>query len=80
MKVNSVKLPKSFLAVNLSESNTFHKKEEHDENFQGTATIVEMTENHLSPRDEPKQKQEDPQEATNMNSEQTSILSDSQES
>lgn len=34
-----VKLPKSFLAVNLSESHTFHKKEDVDE---GMSTIAEM--------------------------------------
>lgn len=30
--MDRVKLPKSFLAVNLSESHTFHKKEESNEN------------------------------------------------
>jgi len=30
-KFHTVKLPKSFLAVNLSESHTFHKKDEHAE-------------------------------------------------
>ena len=29
--VNRVKLPKSFLAINLSESHTFHRKESQDE-------------------------------------------------
>lgn len=32
-------MPKSFLAVNLSESHTFHKKEDVDE---GVSTIAEM--------------------------------------
>jgi hypothetical protein len=38
-KINNirVKLPKSFLAVNLSESHTFHKKEE-TEDLPATAT------------------------------------------
>jgi inositol-hexakisphosphate/diphosphoinositol-pentakisphosphate 1-kinase len=42
--VDRVKLPKSFLAVNLSESHTFHKKEELDENpeSEGKATTEEM--------------------------------------
>lgn len=38
--MNRVKLPKSFLAVNLSESHTFHKKEEL-EHAQGDSTIAE---------------------------------------
>lgn len=42
--IHRVKLPKSFLAVNLSESHTFHKKEE-SENAQGdstTGTVAEV--------------------------------------
>ncbi|KAA8570234.1 hypothetical protein EYC84_002548 [Monilinia fructicola] len=39
-KFHQVKLPKSFLAVNLSESHTFHKKEEL-EHAQGDSTIAE---------------------------------------
>jgi inositol hexakisphosphate/diphosphoinositol-pentakisphosphate kinase len=34
-----VKLPKSFLAVNLSESHTFHKKEEQEEEPKGPITV-----------------------------------------
>jgi inositol hexakisphosphate/diphosphoinositol-pentakisphosphate kinase len=37
-----VKLPKSFLAVNLSETHTFHKKEELDDSQQTHSTIAEM--------------------------------------
>lgn len=37
-----VKLPKSFLAVNLSETHTFHKKEEPGGLPEGTATMAEM--------------------------------------
>ena len=45
LTINRVKLPKSFLAVNLSESHTFHKKEETNESNKSTqdkATIAEM--------------------------------------
>jgi hypothetical protein len=35
-----VKLPKSFLAVNLSETHTFHKKEEHDENSNSSSATA----------------------------------------
>ena len=44
LTVDRVKLPKSFLAVNLSESHTFHKKEESNENAdstEGKGTIAE---------------------------------------
>jgi len=37
-----VKLPKSFLAVNLSETHTFHKKEELDEGSNGSTTLPDM--------------------------------------
>ncbi|KAI9640488.1 inositol hexakisphosphate and diphosphoinositol-pentakisphosphate kinase [Ciborinia camelliae] len=40
-KFHQVKLPKSFLAVNLSESHTFHKKEEL-EHAEGDATMAEV--------------------------------------
>ncbi|QSZ32132.1 hypothetical protein DSL72_001701 [Monilinia vaccinii-corymbosi] len=40
-KFHQVKLPKSFLAVNLAESHTFHKKEEL-EHVQGDPTIADM--------------------------------------
>lgn len=44
-KFHTVKLPKSFLAVNLSESHTFHKKDEHEEVATGsTVTRVTSTE------------------------------------
>jgi inositol hexakisphosphate/diphosphoinositol-pentakisphosphate kinase len=35
-----VKLPKSFLAINLSETHTFHKKESQDETTNAEAAIV----------------------------------------
>jgi inositol-hexakisphosphate/diphosphoinositol-pentakisphosphate 1-kinase len=35
-KFHTVKLPKSFLAVNLSESHTFHKKDEHERDMAAT--------------------------------------------
>jgi inositol hexakisphosphate/diphosphoinositol-pentakisphosphate kinase len=41
---NRVKLPKSFLAVNLSESHTFHKKEETNESNEAIEDKVTMTE------------------------------------
>jgi len=44
-KFHQVKLPKSFLAVNLSESHTFHKKDESNENAESAeskATIAEV--------------------------------------
>lgn len=42
MSPNRVKLPKSFLAVNLSESHTFHKKEESAKVGDEPTTIAEM--------------------------------------
>ena len=45
LTADRVKLPKSFLAVNLSESHTFHKKEESSENAENAdsrATIAEV--------------------------------------
>jgi len=41
-----VKLPKSFLAVNLSESHTFHKKEELDDNSETIAETQAMKDDH----------------------------------
>jgi len=41
MRGNRVKLPKSFLAVNLSESHTFHKKDDIPEGVE--TTFAEMT-------------------------------------
>ena len=58
---NRVKLPKSFLAVNLSESHTFHKKEETEENQVGneqdmdvpaTTTVAAKTGEDHQPREE----------------------------
>jgi inositol hexakisphosphate/diphosphoinositol-pentakisphosphate kinase len=63
--MHRVKLPKSFLAVNLSESHTFHKKEElhESENYDGASSLemaeddeavlatVEMTSENLGDKD-----------------------------
>ena len=61
--MDRVKLPKSFLAVNLSESHTFHKKEESDENADNaeskgataeTEALAEEDSECAVPRDPPK--------------------------
>src|SRR5689334_3670693 len=45
LTINRVKLPKSFLAVNLSESHSFHKKEDFEEvkTLSEEPAIAEMT-------------------------------------
>ncbi|KAH7386463.1 histidine phosphatase superfamily-domain-containing protein [Cadophora sp. MPI-SDFR-AT-0126] len=45
-KFHQVKLPKSFLAVNLSESHTFHKKEEQDEQVAPINTTINKGDSH----------------------------------
>ncbi|PVH77774.1 hypothetical protein DL98DRAFT_423245 [Cadophora sp. DSE1049] len=45
-KFHQVKLPKSFLAVNLSESHTFHKKEEQDDQVAPISTTINKGDFH----------------------------------
>lgn len=60
--MNRVKLPKSFLAVNLSESHTFHKKEEL-EHAEGDSTMAEVLNSENESGDA---KAEDVADATNQ--------------
>ena len=54
LTINRVKLPKSFLAVNLSESHTFHKKEETNESNKSTEDKATMAEIEASADEERK--------------------------
>jgi inositol hexakisphosphate/diphosphoinositol-pentakisphosphate kinase len=48
LTIHRVKLPKSFLAVNLSETHTFHKKEETTESKETTEEKAMMAEMETS--------------------------------
>ncbi|KAF8857659.1 hypothetical protein BDZ45DRAFT_426719 [Acephala macrosclerotiorum] len=70
-KFHQVKLPKSFLAVNLSESHAFHKKDDTDTDLDATTTIAEMHGENtaLSNAAVPQEKAVAPHEAPNIEAE-----------